>query len=609
MPTEPRGKTAAAPSKSPPDSPRTRATFAIASFFVPFLVALFGTRSTPDVAHDPSTLRVLGLSFTGAFHALDTWLAAPFVLLPLGTRAFRASLAGALVTGLAGLVAFRLAEPLLVRTKPGRPPTRLAHAVAALGVVTAICAPPWQMEGSTVGGTVTGAALVLVAAWAGLRKSMHYAWMALLLGSAFGWEPLVGLLASAVLGAGLVFAEERPKWPSRRRALRMVGAFALGLFPFGLGFVSKAGSGALVSSAKTWDGTWGEGANAPGALGWHAFARDELGYVFAAAAVVGAGLALYRKETRARGAVLVTVVLGAALAYSLGLAHGPSRFSAPLLAAIAAAGALASSGLYEIVERVRVARIPFAPASAALLVVLEWTLPVRAADDAFTRRAAVSRHAPRAFAVNALGSAPPAAIVLVPDARVLERLQASRATGDLRADLELFPVFDLKSPLARDAVDREPKLAGLYRDLALGTLPEEWSLSSIAAVRPLLLSYDPKWKPILAKHLVPDGLFSRFEPEPQGQSDRRIALEKSLKRRTTFATDVAGPGRDAGLQSLVAHLLRSRAIAMAATSERENLSKALDELRPFAPDDPVASQLVRRTVTTRGAIQVDDLVP
>ena len=44
-------------------------------------------------------------------------------------------------------------------------------------------------------------------------------------------------------------------------------------------------------------------------------------------------------------------------------------------------------------------------------------------------------------------------------------------------------------------------------------------------------------------------------------------------------------------------------------NDSENLSKVLDELRPYAPDDPVASQLVRRTVTTRGAFEVSDLSP
>ena len=53
----------------------------------------------------------------------------------------------------------------------------------------------------------------------------------------------------------------------------------------------------------------------------------------------------------------------------------------------------------------------------------------------------------------------------------------------------------------------------------------------------------------------------------------------------------------------------TRALGLGAIGERENLSKVLDELRPYAPDDPVASQLVRRTVTTRGAFEVSDLSP
>ena len=39
------------------------------------------------------------------------------------------------------------------------------------------------------------------------------------------------------------------------------------------------------------------------------------------------------------------------------------------------------------------------------------------------------------------------------------------------------------------------------------------------------------------------------------------------------------------------------------------LTRALDDLPPFAPDDPVASTLVRRIVTTKGPIDVHDLAP
>jgi len=586
--------------------PRTRLVFAWASFLVPLAIAVLGARSHPDAAHDDGAIRVLGLGFTGPLRALDTWLAAPLMALPLGTRSFRASLACAVLTGLAGLVTFLLAEPLFERDEK-KGPSRLSHAVTALGVVTALVAPPWQIEGSSVGGTVTGAALVLAAAYLGLEKNVRSARIALAVGAAFGWEPLVGAVALVAALVPLAFAGKIPKVPSRGRLVRMALAFALGLAPFGLAFVAKGGSLALSATRDTWQNTLGEGTER--GLPIRAFLHEELGYLFLVAAVVGAALALRRPETRARAAVLLVLAAGLPLAYGLDLAHGKTRYAALVLVAIAALGALAGSGLYELVRHVRNIKVPFAPASAALLVVLEWTLPVRAADDAFTRRAALSRSAPHAFAVSALGTAPPCAILLVGDADVLRRLQAARAAGLVREDIEPFPTFDLKSPLARDAVDHEPRLAGLYRDLALGILPEEWSLSSLAAARPLLLSYDPKWKAGLAKHLVPDGLFSRFEPEPQGLSDRRIAMEKSVKRRAFLAQEVAGLGRDTRLQGTIAKLLRARAIAMGAVGERENLSKALDELRPYAPDDPVASQLVRRMVVTRGVLEVSDLTP
>ncbi|HRG95253.1 MAG TPA: hypothetical protein PLR99_03320 [Polyangiaceae bacterium] len=604
------------PRPSPGESPRVRALFGVASFAGPLLVAVFGARTVPDPAFDDGALRVLGLSFTGVFRALDVWVAAPLLALPLGTRALRASLACALVTGAAGLLVYALGAPLLAEPSPrgaarGGGTSRLALAVAALAAITALNTPPWQLEGSAVGGTVTGACLVLLAAWLTLRPRTPPTWKALVAGAALGWEPLVGLMTLGVLLVPLTSRDTRAalRAPTRRELAELGLAFAMGLLPLGLGLVVKAGPERLGTSARLWEHALGEGGVDPRAIPWKLLARDELGWLFVSAAILGAALGLRRRETRLRAAVLLALTAGYPLTYGLGLPHGPVRFAAPLLAAIAATGALASAGLYEFVTRIRAAKVPFAPASAALLVVLEWTLPVRAADDALLRRAALSRHAPYAFATSALGQAPPTSVVLLSDPRVLTRLQAARATGLLRDDLTLFPTFDLKGPLARASVNREPKLAGLYRDLALGTLPEEWSLSSLASDRPLLLSYEPKWKPTLAKHLIPDGLFCRFEPEPQGVSDRRAAMDKSSKRKLFLVTEVTGPGRDARLAQLTAHLLRGRAIAMGATGERDSLSKALDELRPYAPDDEVASKLVRRMVTTKGAFPVDDLVP
>ena len=62
---------------------------------------------------------------------------------------------------------------------------------------------------------------------------------------------------------------------------------------------------------------------------------------------------------------------------------------------------------------------------------------------------------------------------------------------------------------ARDRRDiaREPLVAPLVRDLALYGAPEELSLSQLAATRPLLVAFDPRWDKRFARHLVPQGAF------------------------------------------------------------------------------------------------------
>jgi hypothetical protein len=190
----------------------------------------------------------------------------------------------------------------------------------------------------------------------------------------------------------------------------------------------------------------------------------------------------------------------------------------------------------------------------------------------------------------------------------MRRIAASRATGQMRGDLVVVPTFAMPSRATDRALKAEPKLAPLYRDVALGSTPEELSLATLATQRPMLASFDPRWDRGLARHFVPVGLTTRFEPEPRGASDRRKGLEAFTAGKDRLMR-VAVARRDPDLATATASLLRARAIGMAACGERDVLSRALDDLRPFAPDDPVASMLVRRIVTSKGPIDVHDLVP
>jgi hypothetical protein len=103
---------------------------------------------------------------------------------------------------------------------------------------------------------------------------------------------------------------------------------------------------------------------------------------------------------------------------------------------------------------------------------------------------------------------------------------------------------------------------------------------------------------------VPVGLFERFEPEPRGASDRRRALDETAPARDALARL---DGDDRELQALTASLLRARLVAFAAAGERDVIGRGIDDLRPFAPRDPLSAELVRRMSLGRGAIDLKDL--
>jgi hypothetical protein len=253
-------------------------------------------------------------------------------------------------------------------------------------------------------------------------------------------------------------------------------------------------------------------------------------------------------------------------------------------------------------------RLPFARASAAMVVVLELAFPARVADEAWTRAEQRARGGARAWDEAAWGTVPFGAVVLLSDRRALERATALRATGALRPDLAIVPITDLRGAMAIAEIAREPKLAPFVRDMALLGSPEELSLSSLASARPLAMLFDPSWERALARHLVPAGLLARFEPEPRGSSDRRHALEVARPDLARLERLAASPC-DPELCAAAASLLRARAIGYAAAGDRDMIARGLDELRPFAPNDPVASELVRRVVAGKGAIVVRDLAP
>lgn len=574
-------------------------------------VSAAAASATGVMAHAPASadrdvIDVVGLGHASTFGALGPLLAAPFALLPVGTRALRAGLASAVLAGLLAALVFELARAttrsVLARTSlvgasdEGALKSRLVDAVSAAAALTALLAPAVQAEARLPGGAVPGAILLVVAVLLALDASVTLPACALVLGLAAGEGPLVLVAVLAVLARPALRAE-------RSDVGRASMALAIGLAPLGLHALARLRTPALVLDEPfvAAFAPWSDAVGARAALG---FFRRETFTVVLAAVAAGAIVAARARAWVALAPLLVGLgvsVLGALLGDL-----GPVRAGPLTLAALLVLHAIAAIGLAAAPLWLARAPVPFAAASAALVVVLELVLPVRAFDEASLRRADAEPAGAAVWSDEALSDVAPGALVVLRDRALGQRLAAAQATGLLRGDVALVPLHTPRSPVATRALAQNPELAPLFRDVLLGAPPEELSFARAAQARSLAVVFEPSWDRSVARHLVPAGLFARFDPEPRGASDRRAALEAFTPSRERLAK-VASRAADPTLARLTATLLRSRSLAIATTGDREALSRALDDLRAFAPEDPVAAQLVRRIVTTRGPIDVKDL--
>ena len=574
---------------------------------VPACLAAAHVGNVPDAAHDAGVARAMGLE-PQAWRSLDAVVASALAALPLGTRAARAGLGDALVLGAVGVALYVLACRLAAACADA---PRLRPLTAVLAVSCAVCAPVWQLESSAVAGSVTGALLALLPLAVVSRAGDGDAppsWRAgaFALGLALGHEPLVGACALAACAAcvGARPAARRSLFAAVRSDARVLAACLLaGLGPLLLTLARTRTAGLPLGPAlaDAWAGEHGAshgGSPLP-------LVRAELGAVLGALAIVGVVLAALVPRARPLGAgLLAVVVLGLASAWA-GAPLGPTRFGAPVLAAIGAACVFAGVAMQSLVRAIATARLPLAQASAAMVLVLLLAIPVDAADEALLRAQPRITGAAAQWDDLAWGELPPRAVVVVTDARLGRRAAAAQATGSLRGDVAVVPARTRGVAAAR-VLSEDPALVPLWRDLELAGAPAEASLSSLASVRPLAMAFEPRWGRALGRHLVPVALLDRFEPEPRGASDRRKALDVFAPKRARLALAAA---KDPELAEAAAYLLRARALDVAASGDRDLVGRAVDDLHAFAPDDPVGAAIVARVVLGKAAAKLEELRP
>ncbi len=537
---------------------------------IPLALAIVHARRSDGIeaACDEGVVRVLGRGYTGLLHGLDALLPA------------RAPIACAALLGFATFVIARR----LVR---GAMPSVLGLVLAVVAAALATTTFPAQREAVLVSGNALGALLVigpLALAMEGAPAAAVFA----LVGLAATYDAAIA--TCAIAGMVALFAVTRTK----PRALSLI-AIATGAIPIAWMAARRDGAPEMSLDSSALASLWGEGvASARGAA--FTVASRELGAIALAFAAIGAFVGLRSRVTRAAAASLGAIAIGGAVVCALGAPAGPARFSGALLAALAALSILAACGMAAIVSAVARAKIPLARASAAMIVLLELAVPVRVLDDASLAMSKRDASATARWNARVFGDIPHGAVLLVPTARLFLRSRAARASHALAEDVLVIPTYGLGAHTTSAVIAHEPLASPLVRDLALYGAPEEFSLSQLAAARPTLVAFDPRWDKRFARHLVPEGSFDHYFVEPRGPSDRLKAF-----------APLAVHDDDALLALATRDLLRARALGAAASGEREWADATTAELRRAAPLDPTGIELAQRLAKSHGPVDVADL--
>lgn len=592
------------PAQSPSSLERACAWLSVV---VPLVTTLCRAQTTGDFRGDLPLVTGLGLLPIGTEGWVGVVLGHLLGLVPLGGRAERAAWVGAVAAAVTARIVFSWARRALRAAQPGTP---LAPALALAASLTAVLAPTFQLEATTVGGAALGTALALAALTASDRLPSSDVRSSLVVGAftglTFAESHTAGLALVPALG---VLAVARRRVPESREVLAGFAAAALveGLFVATLVVRSRApnawldlGLGLGQSSLTARD------VSAERTTAYAAW-LSEMGLLPFALALAGSAFGLLKSTTRPLVVPLAGFVL---LDLGLPASHvgllTPDPFGTPRLLAIVALAVSAALGVQAAALALSKARVPFARPAAALLVAFDFTLVFVGSEAA---AAATERRVSTASEVwtdEGFRSIPPNGLVLARSEALAWRLWAAQLLRGERPDVLVVPATLLeRGALRRRLLESEPALAPLLRDLALGGKPSEFALTTLADARPLFVELDPSWDERLNEHVVPEAFWLRFQSNPVGRSDRTAALERAGRRFERVLRAVTPGDREGGMlatREVVVAGLRQRALFLLARRDRDTALGTAESLERLSPNDEVAQKVRAALAPTRSRL-------
>jgi hypothetical protein len=528
-------------------------------------------------------------------------------LVPLGGRHARAALGSALGLGAAGVLLFSFGRRLLVANAktPVLGPC-LALAGALLGTLT----PTWQLEGTLAGGATLGTAIALgavsVRSAPGALGAQAWFLQGTLVALAAVENHFAGLMALVMVTAQALLLRDLPA--------RRIGVFTAGSAVLAMALLVLPVIGRSLT-VDSWSGLGWLNPLAHLSAGYSAgsiqavFAwLGDVGVVSLVLASLGAVWGVARGRLRWLSVPWVVPVL---LDWGGGASLGTESAMTLRLAALGALSLFAALGVHTLVLALSRAEIPFARPAKVLLVVFFSTLVMLTAEDSSYTADRRHRYAADVWTDEALAALPWGALLLMRSDAVAWRLWAARVVRGQRPDLLIVPVSLLEDPrFARHLIAREPVATALVRDMVVRGHPTEYTLSSLADRRPLIVDLDPSWDHRLLEHLLPEPFWIGFSPHPLGHSDRTVALQAgraAFRRVLGVATEPLGEER--GTARVLATQARAQAAVLAALGEREALGSVLEDLRPLDGEKQFVAELERRLARTKhGSVDLAGLL-
>ncbi len=630
---------------------------------LPFALSVSRAASSGQWRDDLPAVRDLGLITVGIGGSLSTFCTQALSLVPLGSRTFRAALASAIGLAVASLVLNGIARRMLLRAGT---PAWLSALLAMVVTLTAAMSPSFQRE-ATVGG---GAMLAVAAALCAVAQAISIAhpegfvgffrwpladaheprspvrsWIGLgaCVGAAAAENPpaaLAALCAASALIAALRLPNEKlralfvfaapvnsnsSRAPGKMNELEapfgrcislalLAAVFVLVLLsvPFlvrplvprafaDIGRELSAGSVSAFDVAVVRKGALSA---------WIA----EVSLLSLGISAAGAVLSLRNIKTRALLLPFaVLIALDLLLPAKVSSALSADSLAPIRLLSLASIALCSALGVGALIRWIVEARVPMAKSASVLLVVFHMTLIALTTEEAGFATDRSEQFAAEAWTDAALLRLEPRSAILVNSPAVLWRLWAARAVRGERPDVVVIPASLInRGRIAKSLLSQDQALSPLLRSYALTQTPSEYALSQLADVRPLHVEFDRDWSKRIVTHLMADGLWLEYAPQPLGSSDRKMAARTGTDSKNRVLKSISsGNTPDISTASVVSASLLDQSLVLSLLGEHDEAGDLADRAQALLPRESLhmgialhrAAGRIRRSLAGREPVK------